>query len=72
MKKGSKSRQEEEGRCHERRDDRGRDGYSRGASRAHGHHPPPYSERKFYASDDPVSSPEVSPVKHQRRELLEK
>jgi hypothetical protein len=27
-KKGSNSIQEEEGKCHERRDDRGRDGYS--------------------------------------------
>ena len=33
-KKGSNSRQEEEGRCHERRDDRGRVGYSRSTSRA--------------------------------------
>jgi hypothetical protein len=66
-KKGSNSRQEEEGRCHERRDDHGRVGYSRSASRAHGHHSPPCSERKFYATDDPVSSPEVSHVRHQRR-----
>jgi hypothetical protein len=67
MKKGSNSRQEEEVRCHEIRDDHGRVGYSRSARRAHGHHSPPYSERKFYASDDPVSSPEVSPIRHQRR-----
>jgi hypothetical protein len=67
MKKGSNSRQEEEGRCHERRDDHGRDGYFRSASRAHGNHSPPYSERNFYASDDPVSSPKVSLVRHQRR-----
>jgi FtsZ-binding cell division protein ZapB len=57
MKKRSNSRQEEEVRCHEGRDDHGKDGYSRSANRAHGHHSPPYSERKFYASDDPVSSP---------------
>jgi hypothetical protein len=57
MKKGSNSRQEEEGRCHERRDDRGRVGYSRSASRAHGQHSPPYSERNFNASEDPISSP---------------
>jgi L-serine deaminase len=50
MKKGSNSRQEEEGRCHERRNAHGRAGYSRSASRAHGHHSPPYSERNFYAS----------------------
>jgi hypothetical protein len=67
IKKGSNSRQEEEGRCHERRDDRGRVGYSGSASRAHGHHSPPYSEGNFYASEDPVSSPEVSHVRQQRR-----
>jgi hypothetical protein len=67
MKKGSKSRQEEEGKCHERRDDYGRAGYSRSASRAHGHHSPPYIEIIFYASDDPVSIAEVSPIRHQRR-----
>jgi hypothetical protein len=61
------SKQEEEGRCHERRDDRGRVGYSRSASRAHRHHSPPYSTRKFYASEYSLSSPEVSPVRHQRR-----
>jgi hypothetical protein len=66
-KKGSNSRQEEEGRCHERRDDHGRDGYSRSDSRSHGHHSPPYSEGNFYASKDPTRSPEVSPVRHQRR-----
>jgi hypothetical protein len=63
-KKGSNSRQEEEGKCHERRDDRGRVGYSRSASRAHGYHSPPYSERKFYASEDHISSLEVSPITH--------
>jgi hypothetical protein len=67
MKKGSNSRQEEEGRCHERRDDHGRVDYSRSARRAHGNHSPTYPERRFYASKDPVSSPEVSPIRHQRR-----
>jgi hypothetical protein len=67
MKKGSNSRKEEEGRCHERRDDCGRVGCSRSASRAHGHHSPPYSEIICYASKYPISSPEVSPVRHQRR-----
>jgi FtsZ-binding cell division protein ZapB len=66
-KKGSNSRQEEEGRCHERRDYHGRVGYSRSASRARGHHSPPYSERNFYALDDPIRSLEVFHVKHQRR-----
>jgi hypothetical protein len=66
-KKGSNSRQEEESRCHERRDGHRRVGYSRSASRAHGHYSPPYSERNFYALDDPVRSPKVSPIKHQRR-----
>jgi hypothetical protein len=67
MKKGSNSRQEGEGRCHERSDYHGRVGYSRSASTAHGHHSPPYSERNLYASDDPIRSPEVSPIRHQRR-----
>jgi hypothetical protein len=66
-KKGSNSIQEEEGRCHERRDDRGRACYSRSDSRAHGHHSPPYLARKFYASKYPISNPEVSPIRHQRR-----
>jgi hypothetical protein len=66
-KKGSKSKQEEEGRCHERMDDHGRVGYFKSANRARGHHSPPYSERNFYASEDPVSSPEVSPIRHKRR-----
>jgi hypothetical protein len=67
MKKESNSRQEEEGRCHERRDDRGRASYSRSASRAHRHQSPPCLEIIFYTSDDPVRSLEVSPVRHQRR-----
>jgi hypothetical protein len=67
MKNGSSLRQEEEGRCHERRDARGRAGYSISASRAHGNHSPPYSRRNFYASDDPISSLEVSPIRNQRR-----
>jgi hypothetical protein len=66
-KKGSNSRQEEEGRFHERRDYHGRVGYSRSARRAHGHHSPPYSKIIFYAADDPISSPEVSLVRHQIR-----
>jgi hypothetical protein len=37
---------------HERMDGRGRVGYSRGASRAHGHYQPPYLEGNFYASKD--------------------
>jgi hypothetical protein len=41
------SKKGEEGMFHERRDDRGRDGYSRCASRMHRHHSPPYSTRKF-------------------------
>jgi hypothetical protein len=56
-KNGSNSKQEEEGRCHERRDDHKRDSYSRSASRTHRHHSPPYSARKFYASKDSISSP---------------
>jgi hypothetical protein len=67
MKKGSNSIQEEGGKCHERRDVDGRDGYSRSASRAHGHHSLPYSRINFYASDEPISSLEVSPVRQQIR-----
>jgi hypothetical protein len=67
MKKGSNSRQEEEGKCHERRDDRGRAGYSRSSNRTRGHHSPPYSKINLYASDDLVSNSEVSHVIHQRR-----
>jgi hypothetical protein len=66
-KKGSNSEQEEEGRCHERRDDYGRAGYSLSTSRAHGHQSPPYLERNFYETDDPVKSPEVFPIRHQIR-----
>jgi hypothetical protein len=67
MNKGSKSTQWEEGRCHERTDAHGRAGYYRSTSRSPGHHSPPYPKRKFYAAYDPVSSPEVSLVRHQRR-----
>jgi hypothetical protein len=62
MKKGSNSRQEEEGMYHERRDGPGIAGYSRSSSRSRGHHSPPYSEGNFYAPDDPTSSPEVFPI----------
>jgi hypothetical protein len=66
-KNGSNSKQEEEGRCHERIYDCKRTSYSRSASRTHRHHSPPYLARKFYASEDSISSPEVSPIRHQRR-----
>jgi FtsZ-binding cell division protein ZapB len=65
MKKGSNSGQEGGGRCYERGYACGRDGYSRSASKDHGHHSPHYSERNFYALDDPISSPEVSPIRQQ-------
>jgi hypothetical protein len=64
---GSGSRQEEDGRHHERRGNYRRVGHSRSTGRTHGHHSPPYSTRKFYASEDSISSPEVSHVRHQRR-----
>jgi hypothetical protein len=64
---GPNSKHEEEGRCHERRDNRRRDGYSRSASRTHRYHSLPYSTRKFYAYEDSISSPEVSLVRNQRR-----
>jgi hypothetical protein len=66
-KKISNSKHEKEGRFHERREDRGRYGYSISANKTHRHHSPPYSKRFFYALEDPISSPEVSPVRHQRR-----
>jgi hypothetical protein len=66
-KNGSNSKQEEEGRCHERRDDCKRTGYSRSANGTHKHHSPTYLARKFYASEVSISSPEVSHVRHQRR-----
>jgi hypothetical protein len=64
---GSKSKHEEEGRCHERRDYHRRTGYSISARKNHRHHSHPYSARKFYASEDSISSPEVSHVRHQSR-----
>jgi hypothetical protein len=66
-KNGSDSRQEEEGRYHERRDNYKRDGHSRSASRTHRHHSPPYSTRKFYASEDSISKSRSVSVRHQRR-----
>jgi hypothetical protein len=66
-KNGSDSRQEGEGRYHERRDKYRRTGHSRSSSRTHRHHSPPYSSTKFYASKDSISNPEVSHVRYQRR-----
>jgi hypothetical protein len=66
-KKGSSSRHEEGGKQHERRDNYRGTSYSRSASRTHRQHSPPHSTRKLYASEDSISSPEVSPVRHQRR-----
>jgi hypothetical protein len=67
MKKGSNSKKEEDGRFRERREDHGRASYSRSSIRTHRHHSSPYSEINFYASEDPINSPAVSPVRHQRR-----
>jgi hypothetical protein len=66
-KNESNSRHEEEGRYYERRYNYIRYGYSISDSITHRHHSPPYSTRKFYAFEDSISSPEVSPVRHQRR-----
>jgi FtsZ-binding cell division protein ZapB len=63
---GSKSKHEEEGIYHERRDNDRRDGYSRSVGRTHRHHSPPYSTSKDYASEDSISSLEVSPIRNQR------
>jgi hypothetical protein len=41
-----------------------RTGYSRSSSRTHRHHSPPNLTRKFYASEDSISSPELSHVRH--------
>jgi hypothetical protein len=66
-KNGSNSKHEEEGRYHEIRDNYKRVVYSRSARRIHRHHSPPYSARKFYASEDSISSLHVSHIRHQRR-----
>jgi hypothetical protein len=66
-KNGPDSRQEEEGRYHERRDNYRRAGHSISVSRTHRHNSPSYSIRIFYAYEDSISSLEVSPVRHQRR-----
>jgi len=66
-KNGSISRHEEEGIYHQRRDNYRRVGYFRSALRTHRHHPPPYSSRQFYASEDPISRLVVSHVRNQRR-----
>jgi hypothetical protein len=67
VKNGSDSRQEEEGRYHERRDNYRGVGHSRSDRRTHRHYSPPYLRRKFYAYEDSISNPEVSPIRHQRR-----
>jgi hypothetical protein len=66
-KNGSNSIHEEEGRYHERRDNYRRTIHSISARITHRHHSPPYSTRKLYASKDFISSPEVFPIRHQRR-----
>jgi hypothetical protein len=66
-KNGSSSRQEEDGKHHERRDNYRRVGHSRSIGRTHEHHSHPYSTKKIYASKYSISSPEVSPFRHQRR-----
>jgi hypothetical protein len=66
-KKGSGSRHKEEGRHHERRDKYRRPSYSRSDNRTHRQHSLPYLAMKVYASEDSISSPEVSLVRHQRR-----
>ena len=65
---GSDLRQEEEEICHERRGNYRRVDHSRSASITHRHHSPPYSTF-FYASEDSLSSPKVSHVRHQRGKL---
>jgi hypothetical protein len=66
-KRGSNSNEDEEGRYHERRDNHMKDGYSRSARKTHRSHSLPYSTRRYYASEDSMSIPEVSHVRHQRR-----
>jgi hypothetical protein len=55
--KGSNSKQEEEGRCHEKRENYRKVGYSRSSRRNHRTHSHPYSGKKIYASEDSISSP---------------
>jgi hypothetical protein len=56
MNRGLNSKQEGKGKFHERREDCGKDGYSRSARRNHKHHSPPYSAITFYASEDSIRS----------------
>jgi len=68
----SDSRQEEECRHHERRNNYKRTSHSRSDKRIHRHHSTPYSTRKFYAYEESTRNPEVSDVRHQwRRHELE-
>jgi hypothetical protein len=64
---GSYLRQEEEEIYHERICNYKISYHSRSANITHRNHSPPYSTRKLYASEDSISSPEVSHVRHQRR-----
>jgi hypothetical protein len=43
--------------------------YSSSASRTHRKHSPPYLARKLYASEDSISNPKVSLVRHQRTRI---
>jgi hypothetical protein len=65
-KNGSNSRHEEHGIYHERRYNYRRVGYYISSRITHKHHSPAYSTRKFYVSEDYISSLEVSPIRHQR------
>jgi hypothetical protein len=67
VRNGSDSRQEEEGKYHERSDNYRRSSHSISDSITHRQHSPPYLERKFYASKYSISNPKVSHVRHQRR-----
>jgi hypothetical protein len=42
-------------------------GHSKSDRRIHINHSPHYSTRKFHASEDSIISPELSPIRNQRR-----
>jgi hypothetical protein len=66
-KRGSNSKKEEEGKYHERIDNHRKDGYSISDTRTQRNHSPPYLAGNYYAYEDSISIPKVSPIRYQRR-----
>jgi hypothetical protein len=63
-KNGSDSRKKEDGRHYERINNYRRYAHLRSDRRTNRNHSPPYSIRKFYASEDSTRSSGVSPLRH--------